>query len=320
VPAYQAAHVIGAALGSLRAQTVAPHEVIVVDDGSTDDLDAALEPYAELITLVRHERNRGLPATRNTAAAAATGDFVLLLDADDVFLPRRIEALGDLAIADPTLDLLTTDAYLVHDGEVVRRCYEGGWTFEWEDQRGEILRRNFVFGLAATRRSRMEEVGGYDETLGRIEDWDLWLRLILRGCRVGLVEEPLAEYRISPTSLSVDRLKMARGCVEVLRKARANPDLRPAERQVLAQSLEARELVLQVLDAQAALLEDQAAARAKLLRLVRERRQAVPTRLKAAVSLALPALGRRVLARERASGYTGAGGTRIEAAATGRDA
>ena len=130
--------------------------------------------------LLRQE-NGGEAAAKTAAARAARGEFVAFLDADDVYLPERLEALAELATARPDLDVLTTDAIVEVDGEAVRRCYEESWTFEVDDQRGAILERNFVFGLAAVRRELLLAAGGFDRSLRHATDWDLWLRLILAG-------------------------------------------------------------------------------------------------------------------------------------------
>jgi GT2 family glycosyltransferase len=98
-------------------------------------------------------------------------------------------------MADPTLDVITTDAHLVHAGEIVGRCYGPGHSFASTDQRTAILRGNFVFGLAAVRRTRFAEIGGFDPAVDYTTDWDLWIRLVFTGSRIGLVDEPLAEYR-----------------------------------------------------------------------------------------------------------------------------
>ena len=147
----------------------------------------------------------------------------MILDADDVFLPTRLEALADLAAARPDLDILTTDAILTVDGREVRRCYSRGWTFEVQDQRREILKRNFIFGLAAVRRELLLADGGFDEDILWTTDWDRWLRLILEGSRVGAVAEPLALYRVRESSLSARRDDLVRGKIATLEKARANP-------------------------------------------------------------------------------------------------
>src|ERR671919_1101739 len=176
VAAYNVADVIPDALESIRSQDVAPFEVIVCDDGSTDDLDRALEPYRDEIVLLR-QPNGGEASAKNAAAREAKGDFVLILDADDVYLPRRVEALTELASARPDLDILTSDALLVANGRPVRRVYDDSWTFEVADQRRAILERNFIFGHAAVRRELLLDSGGFDESILWTTDWDLWLRL-----------------------------------------------------------------------------------------------------------------------------------------------
>src|SRR5438046_1126481 len=89
IPAYNAAATIGDAVESALTQTLAPHEVIVCDDGSTDDLDGALSPYRNRIVLII-KKNGGEGSAKATASAAATGDFVVVLDADDVFAAERL--------------------------------------------------------------------------------------------------------------------------------------------------------------------------------------------------------------------------------------
>src|SRR5262249_14579403 len=115
IAAYNVADVISGAIESALDQSHAPHEVIVCDDGSTDDLDRVLEPYADRITVIRQE-NGGEGSAKNAAARAASGEFVAILDADDEYLPGRLQALSQLALARPDLDILTSDAYLAVDG------------------------------------------------------------------------------------------------------------------------------------------------------------------------------------------------------------
>ena len=126
VAAYQAAEVIGDAVGSALGQTVPPLEVIVCDDGSTDDLAGALAPFGDRVRLLR-QANGGEAAAKNAAAAAASGDYVVVLDADDVFEPERLEALGACLAARPDLDLLTTDGWVELGGRRVRRVYHEGF-------------------------------------------------------------------------------------------------------------------------------------------------------------------------------------------------
>jgi glycosyltransferase involved in cell wall biosynthesis len=124
IAAYQAERHIGAALESALAQTLPPVEVVVCDDGSTDGTAQVVAPYRDRGVVYLRQENNGEPTAKNAAVRAATGDFVVLLDSDDEFLPRRLEALGALASARPDLDVMTTDAYVEVDGEIVRRVYD----------------------------------------------------------------------------------------------------------------------------------------------------------------------------------------------------
>ena len=236
IAAYQAADVIAEAIDSALGQTLAPLEVIVCDDGSTDDLAGALASHGNRITVLR-KANGGEASAKNAAIGAARGDYVVILDADDVFAEDRLDALGELASARPDLDVLTTDAVLEIDGRVVRRSYEASNPFLVDDQRAGILTRNFVFGLCAVRRERLLAAGGFDEEIRYTTDWDLWLRMIFAGSRIGLVDLPLARYRITPANLSSQRSKMLNGALATLGKAAARDDLTPHERVVVEESV-----------------------------------------------------------------------------------
>jgi GT2 family glycosyltransferase len=238
VAAYQAAGFIGEALTSVLSQSTPPLEVIVCDDGSTDDLAGAVGAVDTTgrVRVVRIAHG-GEAAAKNAAAREAVGDYLVILDSDDVYLPGRLEALGALAAERPDLDILTTDAWLEINGRRIGRCYEGGNSFAVDVQRTAILERNFVFGLAAIRRQRFLETGGFDEDIGYTTDWELWIRMILDGSSVGLVDVPLAAYRLRESAMSSRREQMAYGRLQTLRKALAHPRLADAERDVLLGSI-----------------------------------------------------------------------------------
>jgi glycosyltransferase involved in cell wall biosynthesis len=297
VAAYQAAPFIGDAIESLLAQTLLPVEVIVCDDGSTDDLQEALAPYAARIVLLRQE-NRGPAAARNTAARAASGDFLAVLDADDVYFPERLEALAELSANRPDLDILTTDCRIVFEGRIVRNCYGSDYRFAADDQRRAILEENFVGpGHMAVRRERFLAVGGFDESFRQAEDWDCWIRMILSGSRVGLVDEPLAEYRIRPPRLASDRVGMLEGRIAVLEKTAGREDLSQDERAVVERSLAAQRRRLRLRRAEDALAAGCPGGRRLALDVARDSGFPYGTRARAAVAALVPRLAGKRLAR-----------------------
>jgi glycosyltransferase involved in cell wall biosynthesis len=294
--AFQAAETVAEAVDSALRQTLPPHEVIVCDDGSNDDVVGALRGVGDRIRLLRQD-HRGPAAARRIASEAASGDFVVILDADDAFHPRRLEALGEAATARPDLDLLTTDALYEVDGVVVHRCYGTPSAFVTKAQRQAILRENFIFGAAAIRRARLMEVGGFDASFDRIEDWECWIRLLLSGSAAGLVYEPLYHYRIHRASLSFDRAADARQCVRMLERVRSSPHLRPEERPTLERSIaKARSRAL-VAEAEDALLHARPGKRRRLASLMAGRDVSLGMRAKATAALVTPQFAARRLER-----------------------
>lgn len=292
IPAYQAAAHIGRAVESLLAQTVPPLEIIVSDDGSTDDLDGALAPYRDRIQLVRGS-NGGLPVARNRGFFAASGDFVANLDADDVFYPEWIEAVAELAAARPDLDILTTNGYRVENGRRSRRCYGDDWgDFEIGDQRREILRQNFIFAFAAVRRSRFLEVGGFDEEI--VSAWDLWLRLLVDGSRAGCVDETLFEYTAREGSLSTARDYRPKNTIRVLEKA-FTMDLSTREREEIRSMIASMRLQWQRDILHYELASGQPHVRGRALRLALEPGHGFLPRLKMVAAAVAPKLAGRAI-------------------------
>jgi glycosyltransferase involved in cell wall biosynthesis len=310
VAAYQVADVVADALESIRRQTTPPWEVIVCDDGSTDALEDALAPYRDEIVFLRIGHG-GEAAAKNAAAARASGDYVVILDADDIYLPERLEALTELANARPDLDILTTDAYLVVDGRPVRRNYDRRWRFEVADQRRAILQRNFIFGHAAVRRERLLAHGGFDESILWTTDWDLWLRLILDGSLAGAVPEPLALYRIRQSSLTARRRDLLIGKLTTLDKASRNDAVRSEERAVLALSLAAYRRELELLELREALISGDALPRSRALRVLVGSGYSARSRFEAAGMFLVPRLVARLLRRRASHSWVGAGGVRV---------
>jgi len=259
IAVHEGAETIVEALDSVLAQEPPADEVIVADDGSTDPLEEALEPYRDRIEFLRLP-HRGVAATRNAACRRASSELVLFLDADDLLLPGKLAALARLAAEEPPLDILGTDLWFERDGRRVGRFSDANPFPAVAEQRRTILERCFV-AQVALRRSRLLAVGGFDEHLRSGSDWDAVLRLVLDGSRAGFDGAPLAVYRIHAGSLTSSRTDTFRDRATILEKALANPSLRPEERPMAERRLAAQRARTALGEAQAAVAADRPDAR-----------------------------------------------------------
>jgi glycosyltransferase involved in cell wall biosynthesis len=202
VPAYNAGEHLTAALASLAGQARPPDEVVVVDDGSTDDTAVVAKRWAELLplVLVQNESNLGLGATRRVGIERASGELIALLDADDYALPDHLDVLletwrghGGVAVA---------DAYRWVPGQ---RLGHHGWVARAipppADQARAILFGNFSCYATLFSRAAYDRAGGF-RPLRRCEDWELWIRMIRSGSVLTAAPTPTLIYRRRPDSLS----------------------------------------------------------------------------------------------------------------------
>jgi len=299
IPAYQAAAFIAEAIDSVLAQTHPAHELVVCDDGSTDDLASVLEPYGDALTVVRQE-NKGLAGARNRAVAETSGEFVAVLDADDVFMPEYLERMAAAAVERPDLDILACDAYLEVDGRIVGTYYPDVAKFVVGDQRRGAIHNHFIFGLATLRRARLLAVGGWDESMRIIEDTDCFIRLILDGARAGLVDEPLARYRLREGSLASDRGATMAAQVTMLEKFLDHPALDEDDLEFLRHEIRVKRAEARVAVAESELDRGTPTSRAAALDLALGELPpgvGVGTRARALAAAAVPSLARRWLTR-----------------------
>ena len=240
VPAYNVAPYVEAAIESALAQTYPNIEIVVVNDGSTDDTAAAIAPYESQIVLVTQE-NRGLAGARNAGLRAASGSFFALLDADDIWLPDRMERLMEPFDDDAQVEIVTSDSYLMEDfTPTEKRSYPDRrrrpFPASEDDQISEIARLNFLFIGVLFRRELIERCGTFAEGTRRgasyegnaeagrgpsiegAEDYELWTRFLLSGARVGFVDEPLGYYRVRSGSLSDAKKDQGRAHLAVLER------------------------------------------------------------------------------------------------------
>jgi glycosyltransferase involved in cell wall biosynthesis len=305
IAAYQAAETIAEAVESALAQTLPPVDVVVCDDGSTDDLGGALEPLRDRIVLVRQE-NRGEAAAKNAAARATSGEFIAFLDADDFYYPARLERLAELSAEQPDLDVLTTNADLEIDGAVTGRYYPDVAEFPVGDQVAAIVESDSaIFGAAAVRRTTFEAAGGLNEGLRSGDDWELWIRLALAGSRFGLVDEPLYRYRLHERGTSTDQLLGARDAVQMFEGLLGLAEPGSREQAAIEQALEAHLRNAALTEAENALRTGARDRRSRSLAIAFGSGFGTPTRLKALLAAALPGASARLLERrERRTGLS----------------
>ena len=212
VPCYNAAAFLPSTLRSVQAQQGFDLQIIVVDDGSSDGSPDLVARDFPDVTLVR-QANAGVAAARNTGLAHARHDWVAFIDADDLWLPGKLQAQWDLLASHPEAGMAytawkvwTSDApvpdpawlaaLLATDGDAQRWQGASGWIYP------ELLVDCVVWTSSVlVRRELLARAGGFDDTLRIGEDWDLWLRLS-RLTPILRVPRPLALYRMHPHSIT----------------------------------------------------------------------------------------------------------------------
>ncbi len=237
IPAYNAGSQLRDAIESASRQTYGDREVIVVDDGSTDQTESLVSFYGDRIRYYK-QANRGVAAARNLGIAKAKGKYIAFLDADDLWLPTKLAEQVPLLEADPSLGLVYTDWAIVSDqGEITRsflrdRPAASGDAFE------AIVRCGFILTSGTVvRRACLDAVGSFDESRVVAEDYDLWLRVCYRW-KIALVDKPLVVKRSRHTGLSSNSRRTAIEKVALFEKAlKTYPDLSRKHRHLMRHQL-----------------------------------------------------------------------------------
>lgn len=236
IPTYNRANVVSRAIRSVLSQTYSKLEILVVDDGSTDDTQAILSGFPEIISIA--QQNRGVSAARNAGIAASKGELIAFLDSDDEWLPRKLERQAQL-YSDKNPDFIchTNEIWVRGDKPVVqknRHLKQGGFFFE------RALERCLISPSAVMiSRCLLDRVGWFDEELIAAEDYDLWLRITCSH-RVDYLEEPLVIKRagesnqLSVITPAIDRFRV-RSIEKILREYSLSDEHRRAARHTLIQ-------------------------------------------------------------------------------------
>ncbi len=238
IPSFNRLQFTVRAIESVLDQTFCDYEVIVVDNGSTDDSATYIaRHYGTSIRLVRLHTNQGRSIPRNVGVQEARGPFIAFLDSDDLWLPNKLELQLPVLERDPNVGLVHSFSEVISDaGNRMRRetgrrlrlhrdAIRRGYTYEQMSFRCVLFTSTIL-----VRKKILEAVGGYDTNMPILEDWDLYLRLSLVA-EICAVEEVLVSYRQhdAHTTSIEHALGRIHTCHKHLRMLRHHPDLPFAE-------------------------------------------------------------------------------------------
>lgn len=192
IPAYNHGKHLERSVGCALRQTYPDIEIIVVDDGSTDDTPIVIRQYEGRVRYIRTE-NRGPGPAKNIGITESTGKYLQFLDADDSIAPEKIETHVNILEDDDGLDLVYCDCPMTQpDGTTLENVSLP--INEHDPLRLLVVHNPIPTHAACVRRRAVVEAGMFDETREIQEDWDLWIRLALGGCRFRYVPGHLAHY------------------------------------------------------------------------------------------------------------------------------
>ena len=187
-------------IDSVKAQSYADWELIVVDDASIDHTHSTLRIYGDLqgkLIKLRNQRNLGPGASRNRGIHRARGDYIAILDADDICVPHRLERQIDFLLFNPDIDVLGSGVEAI---DQQGRSLEYRYRPETHDElAARIFYENpFYHSTVMARRRFFKKSGGYHPRYRRCQDYDLWLRTFAKF-RFHNLQEPLVRYRVRDT-------------------------------------------------------------------------------------------------------------------------
>lgn len=224
IPAYNCARYIVQAIESIFNQTYKNWEVIVVDDGSTDNIRQTLELYSDLIQYI-YQENQGAAIARNRACELAEGEFLAFLDADDFFLPEKLEKQIACFEADPSLDMVQ-NGWLIVDKNGKDLYPAMPWNEAPKlDLEAFVIHKSVRPSAMMLRREWWERLGGFDPRFPPTEDLDFALRLALKGCKSIWLKEILTCYRQHESNLMSSGSKVMKSMEIVMEQFFARLDL-----------------------------------------------------------------------------------------------
>lgn len=217
VPTYNRANLIERSINSLLNQSYSNFEIIVVDDGSSDNTQEVIESFNEdKIKYYKHELNKGTPCAMNTGIKNSMGEFIAFQGSDDEWLPNKLEK--EMVIFKESSE----DVGVVYSGIwYIKKNKKASKIYTKNDIKGniheELLKGNFVNGLSVVRKICFQKVGVFDEELPNLEDWELYIR-ISKEFSFKYVDETLSKAYCSTDSESLKYDKLLKSSELIFKK------------------------------------------------------------------------------------------------------
>jgi len=226
IPTYNGERYILQAVKSVLSQTYKNYEIIVIDDGSTDNTKQVLQPYQHLIRYI-YQKNQGAAIARNHGCRIAKGEFLAFLDGDDFWEPQKLEQQITYFAENPDIDLVQSGWNLVNqNGEIISKITP--WDYAPElDLATWVIYKLVRPSALILRRHWWEKVGGFDHRYPPTEDLDFVLRLALMGCKSAWLTEIHAAYRQHENNLMSGGIKVMQNTEILMEHFFAKPDLPP---------------------------------------------------------------------------------------------
>jgi glycosyltransferase involved in cell wall biosynthesis len=217
IPSYNCMAYLPATLESILKQTFTDFEVLIINDGSTDNILEWLKKITDSRIRVISQENQGLAGARNTGIANSNGEYIAFVDADDLWAPTKLEKQVHCLEKNQEVGLVHTWMLLIDEkgkstGRVLHSHAEGN---AWK----EVIVKNVIACPSVMiRRCCFEKVGFFEPSHNPVEDWDMWIR-IASNYPLAVIKEPLAYYRQVPGSMSRNWQAMEEGFKLTIEKA-----------------------------------------------------------------------------------------------------
>lgn len=234
IPSYNTGNLLPLSVNSVLKSTLSNFEVIIIDDGSSDNAEKVVKENWESESRVKYyyQHNKGLAGARNTGIQHAIGKYLVFLDSDDIVLPEKLEKQVSFLENNKMFDAVYSKSIFFIENELDETimtnfpCYSGNIL-------KPLLYGNFIHVNAIMcRKEVVEKAGLFNQEYRELEDWDLWLRMNINGSKFGYIDDVLSMVMLRRGSMTSNQLKMNKAMVKVLENLKPmlelNPDINSA--------------------------------------------------------------------------------------------